>query len=138
MVRALIRFSTNCCTCPGLASVTFANSSVHSESCSAYNLTASLRSIKLSGVPNSGSPIYFITPTIQFRCFFQFFDRVTGRTLFGSREDFSCNQSRGSLAIKKSMIRHKEIENINAYLCSSLVPIDFNTYVISDTPMNDL
>jgi hypothetical protein len=69
MVRALIGCSANCCTCPGLASVIFVHSSVHSESCSACILNTSLRLINSSGEPNSGSPTSLITLLILSQCF---------------------------------------------------------------------
>jgi hypothetical protein len=54
MVRALIGCSVQIVALAlALHRSIFANSSVHSESCLACDLTMSLRSMKLSGVPNS-------------------------------------------------------------------------------------
>jgi hypothetical protein len=68
MVRALIGCSMNCRTFPGFASTIFANSSVHSASCSACSLTTLFKSMKLLGVPNSGSPKSFIILLILPQC----------------------------------------------------------------------
>jgi hypothetical protein len=69
IVRVLIGCSTNRCTCLSLMSIIFASSSVHSESCLACDSTTSLRLMKLSGVPNPGSLISFITLIILSQCF---------------------------------------------------------------------
>jgi hypothetical protein len=63
-VRALIRYSTNFFTWPGVMLATCTFSTSHDNSCFACHLTMSCKSTKSSGEPNSGRLMSFISQLI--------------------------------------------------------------------------